>query len=213
MKLKDLLSKVNIRAVYQKTLGSYRFDNTPINENSARAMNKFRLDLGKILKEETGEISKESLEKIKEANQKAYGNPLGPSYEYLKSKGKSDEDIMRSSLKFGGEREGLEEMKKINEEASIVVKNNQAYSVEYFSQSRISSRGQQGLKKAIEDLEKEVPEIGKTGMTLSKELSTIIPEKHLSTLRDNLSQTSGNRNPVQNQKTVIHKKNSEVSLV
>jgi len=73
-------------------------------EDVARYASGKRREMGKLLKEVT---PKKELDKITKRNINEYGDPLGPTVDYLRNDGKSWHDIIKSSVSPGGTDLGI----------------------------------------------------------------------------------------------------------
>lgn len=73
-------------------------------EQIARAMHALRREIG----EEYKDVTPESLRKtIYARNLEKYGDPLGPTYQWLKDQGKTDAQIIEAAKRTGGDDMGL----------------------------------------------------------------------------------------------------------
>ncbi len=73
-------------------------------EQIARAANAERRAIGQEYKDATPEPMKSQ---IYGRNEEKYGDPLGPTYDYLKAQGKTDQQIIDASQRTGGGDLGL----------------------------------------------------------------------------------------------------------
>lgn len=74
-------------------------------EQAARALHAWRRGIGREFK---GRTSPAMQAEISKRNRRLYGDPLGPSVEYLRAQGKSWRQIAEGAARPGGEDLGLE---------------------------------------------------------------------------------------------------------